>query len=445
MKARLIAISIVVLVLSFVFGQQEAFAQGQIYWTAGGHSKGIGAVGCPSPGDIATGPFGQIQSANLDGTNVQTLVANTNPLGSIRPTGIALNGGKLYWADFYCGIYEANLDGTSPGPIVQNGTWYALQGIAVGAGQLYWGPTHAGFGGDSAQIRRANFDGSGMQVLQSNAVGWFPGLLAVDDVGGKMYWGSIDNGLSWSNLDGTGRALIVPGLPVRGIAVDAAGGRLYFTTAWHFGGGGEIYSANLDGSGLGLVIGGLNFPYGVAVDPGTGKIYWSDINDGVIREANIDGSGQVVLIPGLVSPAGIAILPNQPPDCSDAYADPDCLWPPNHKFVAVNILGVTDPDGDPVYITITGITSDEPTASDEGAGGAKHAPDAAGVGTDTAGLRAECSGGGNDRVYEISFTASDGIGGECEGSVIVCVPHDQGGKDCECIDDGQIYDATQIN
>jgi len=121
----------------------------------------------------------------------------------------------------------------------------------------------------------------------------------------------------------------------------------------------------------------------------------------------------------------------------------------NHKFVAVNILGVTDPDGDPVNITITGITSDEPTASDEGAGGAKHAPDAAGVGTDTADLRAERSGGGNGggngRVYEISFTASDDMGGECGGSVIVCVPHDQSGEDCECIDDGQIYDATQIN
>jgi hypothetical protein len=136
---------------------------------------------------------------------------------------------------------------------------------------------------------------------------------------------------------------------------------------------------------------------------------------------------------------------NRPPDCSDAYADPGCLWSPNHKLVAIDILGVTDPDGDPVTITITGITSDEPTASDEGAGGAKHAPDAAGVGENIAQVRAERSGGGNGRVYEISFAASDGIGGECEGSVVICVPHDQGGDDCECIDDGQIYDATQIN
>ena len=146
----------------------------------------------------------------------------------------------------------------------------------------------------------------------------------------------------------------------------------------------------------------------------------------------------------------LTIICNLPPDCSEAYADPDCLWPPNHKMVAVSILGVTDPDGDLVTIMITGITSDEATASDEGSGGAKHAPDADGVGTDTALLRAERSGGGNGRVYEISFIASDGKGGECEGTVLVNVPHDQrpsrrSPTPCAAIDDGQIYDATQIN
>ena len=136
---------------------------------------------------------------------------------------------------------------------------------------------------------------------------------------------------------------------------------------------------------------------------------------------------------------------NQPPNVDDAVPSIDCLWPPNHKFVDITILGVTDPDGDVVTITVTGITSDEPTASIEGAGGDKHAPDADGVGTDTASLRAERSGTGNGRVYEITFVASDGIA-ETEGSVTVCVPHDYRGK-CVCgnIDDGQNYDATQIN
>ena len=61
---------------------------------------------------------------------------------------------------------------------------------------------------------------------------------------------------------------------------------------------------------------------------------------------------------------------NTPPDTTGAYADPGCLWPPNHKFVAISILGVTDADGDDVTITVTGVTSDEPTATDEGSGGA---------------------------------------------------------------------------
>ena len=136
---------------------------------------------------------------------------------------------------------------------------------------------------------------------------------------------------------------------------------------------------------------------------------------------------------------------NRPPNVEDAHPSIDCLWPPNHKFVDITIEGVTDPDGDVVTITVTGITSDEPTASIKGAGGDKHAPDASGVGTDTASLRAERSGTGNGRVYEITFVASDGIA-DTVGNVTVCVPHDYRGK-CVCgnIDDGQIYDATQIN
>ena len=137
-------------------------------------------------------------------------------------------------------------------------------------------------------------------------------------------------------------------------------------------------------------------------------------------------------------------IPNQPPDVTDAYPSIDCLWPPNHKFVDITILGVTDPDNDTVTINITGITSDEPTASIKGAGGAGHAPDASGVGTDTASVRAERSGNEDGRVYEITFLANDGINEPVVGTVQVKVPHDQSGE-CVSIDSGQNYDATKIN
>ena len=135
------------------------------------------------------------------------------------------------------------------------------------------------------------------------------------------------------------------------------------------------------------------------------------------------------------------VMVNCPPDCSNATPSVDTLWPVNHKFVSINIMGVTDPDDDPVTITITSIFQDEPV-NVEGSGSTE--PDGQGIGTDTAEVRAERSGTkkvpGNGRVYHISFIAEDGAGGICEGTVTVCVPHDQSGD--PCIDEGALYDST---
>lgn len=78
--------------------------------------------------------------------------------------------------------------------------------------------------------------------------------------------------------------------------------------------------------------------------------------------------------------------PNRAPGCSAAQPSLADLWPPNNKFVAVQVLGITDPDDDPLTIAITGFRQDEPV-DDKGNG--KFAPDGQGVGTDTAQLRAE--------------------------------------------------------
>ena len=136
------------------------------------------------------------------------------------------------------------------------------------------------------------------------------------------------------------------------------------------------------------------------------------------------------------------IVCNEPPNTDAATASEQCLWPPNHKFVPIDVLGVTDPDGDPVSITVTGVTSDEPTATIVGAGGMKHAPDATGVGSSTAEVRSERSGTSDGRVYAISFIADDGKGGQTPGVVHVEVPHDVRGKSCSAVDSGQLFDAT---
>jgi streptogramin lyase len=134
----------------------------------------------------------------------------------------------------------------------------------------------------------------------------------------------------------------------------------------------------------------------------------------------------------------LTIESNEPPDCSTAYADPTLLWSPNHGFVPISILGVTDPDGDTLTITIDSIWQDE-AVNAKGSGNT--APDGRGVGTNTAEVRAERVGGGNGRVYHIGFTADDGNGGVCTGDVQVGVPHDKG-KGATPVDDGAFYNST---
>ena len=141
----------------------------------------------------------------------------------------------------------------------------------------------------------------------------------------------------------------------------------------------------------------------------------------------------------LLSTTPVAYAQNQVPYCSNAYAWPDVL-DSTGKMVPVEILGVTDPDGDPISITVNSITSDEATATEKGCGGPNKAPDADGLGTSSAIVRGERSGQGDGRVYVIAFYAEDGAGGSCSGSVVVYVP-----KKGFSVDSGQKYDATKIN
>jgi cysteine-rich repeat protein len=131
-------------------------------------------------------------------------------------------------------------------------------------------------------------------------------------------------------------------------------------------------------------------------------------------------------------------LENRPPDCGGARASAELLWPADHGMRSVGIRKVTDPDGDDLELRITAISQDEPV---EDAGKGKSCPDASGIGTPTARLRAERAGRGDGRVYRIEFAAEDGRGGRCEGAVAVCVPHDRG-KRSGCGSGAPAFDST---
>ena len=168
-----------------------------------------------------------------------------------------------------------------------------------------------------------------------------------------------------------------------------------------------------------------------------GKVFTAysatDVVDALIAaldEASSGGGGEP---PPPPPPGG-----NHVPDVTGATASPSTLWPANHKMAEVQITGVTDPDGDTVTIAITAILQDEPV---NGTNQGNREPDAAGVGTSTASVRAERDGDGNGRMYRIEFTATDSRGASASGSVLVCVPHDQG-MNSSCVDEGQSIDST---
>ncbi len=125
---------------------------------------------------------------------------------------------------------------------------------------------------------------------------------------------------------------------------------------------------------------------------------------------------------------------NAPPACNLAQAMPSSLWPANHSLKQVNIVGVTDPDNNPINITILSVTQDEPVSGLD-----RHdvSPDAV-IQPGNVLLRGERDRNGNGRVYHIDFSATDSNGASCTGLVKVNVPLTRSGTS---IDGGRLYNS----
>jgi len=142
--------------------------------------------------------------------------------------------------------------------------------------------------------------------------------------------------------------------------------------------------------------------------------------------------------PGLLSSMASTrvTVVHQNPVCTAAQPSQPVLWTPNHKLIGVQILGVTDQDNLSTTIAVTSVTQDEPL---NGLGDGDTSPDAVIQGQGVL-LRAERAGGGNGRVYQVTFTATDSKGGTCNGTMTVSVPLDKQGT---AVDNGQIYNSLQ--
>jgi hypothetical protein len=120
----------------------------------------------------------------------------------------------------------------------------------------------------------------------------------------------------------------------------------------------------------------------------------------------------------------VTVVDNTPPAILGIEADPEVLWPPNHKFVPVTftVRAKDNCDKNPVA-RIDSIASDEPV---NGLGDGDTAPDWNITPPLTADIRAERSGTGDGRVYTATISVTDFSGNVAQGFEEVDVPHDKG-------------------
>jgi hypothetical protein len=246
---------------------------GHVYWTG---------MGVPSAND------GFVMRANLDGTNVQTLVPAG---GTYTPKQMKLDlaGGKMYWSDREgMRVMRANLDGSQIEALVTTGqgdtdrmneaNWCVGLALDLAGGWIYWsqkGPTN----GHVGSLRRAHLalpagqtsaNRTDIEILYDK----LPEPIDLDvDVGaGTIYWTDrADNTVS--------RAPIA--IPAGSTAATRADRQILVT--------------------------GVATAIGVALDLGRGKLYYTSGANGALGRANLDGTQNESLIPMAGNLTGIAL------------------------------------------------------------------------------------------------------------------------------------------
>ena len=154
---------------------------------------------------------------------------------------------------------------------------------------IYWA--------EDEKIRKANLASTNVKNL---VTGTSANVIALDVAGGKIYW--TNGGIQRANLDGTNVENLVPRVLSDGIALDIAGGKIYWTD-W---GENRVQRANLDGTNVENLFTGLKFPRAMALDIVGSKIYWVNFQEDRVQRANFDGTNVENLVSGVL-PYDIAL------------------------------------------------------------------------------------------------------------------------------------------
>jgi len=139
------------------------------------------------------------------------------------------------------------------------------------------------------KIWRINLDGTDLEEIIGGL--YDPYQIALDVAGGKIYWaedGDADDvgHIGRANLDGTGREYVVTldGAQFRAISLDVENNKMYYYEVWDE----DLWVANLDGTDQNPIISGV-WGYAVCVDTQNDKIYFHDHRSKLLLRADLDG------------------------------------------------------------------------------------------------------------------------------------------------------------
>ena len=211
--------------------------------------------------------------------------------------------GRLFFLDLGAGrVMSANPDGSDFKTIINEGRKLP-DGLAVdsAAGHMYW--TNMGNPkANDGSILRSDLDGRNVNTIVPSGGTFTPKQLQIDKKNGKLYWSDREGmRVMRANLDGsrvetlvdTSQGDLRPGLDARkwcvGIAVDAAGGKFYWTQKGDDNAGqGRIFRANIElppGRGpanrqdIELLYDNLPEPIDLDLDVAHRVMYWTDRGD----------------------------------------------------------------------------------------------------------------------------------------------------------------------
>lgn len=297
-------------------------------------SKGNGIVPRIIFLDLAAG---RVLSANPDGSDLRTLVSEGRKL----PDGLAVDvlAGHLYWTNMGNpkandgSVFRSDIDGRNMTTIIAPGDTFTPKQLQIDKpnGKLYWSDR------EGMRVMRANLDGSRIETLVDTSQGaprpgadparWCVGV-AIDADGGKLYWtqkGGDNAGegrILRTNLDmpkGQTPAnrsdieLLYDKLPEPiDLDLDLASRRLYWTDRGDPPRGNTVNRAPMETPPGGrptpeIVFSNLMEGIGLALDPKHGRMFITDFA-GSVYSANLDGSGQKTLLFAEGNLTGIAYV-----------------------------------------------------------------------------------------------------------------------------------------